>query len=208
VDADENGIVVFIGISRTLFERDEGILGTCHQNPEAPLLQQRFGPAGHIQRKIFFPSQWPHRSRVVPPVPGVKNHRANLGGILDFSGTQDGLDDLGHIHRRENGPSLIHGYGEAEDVLDAIDEHFLGAGPTFHGAAAPHQTESTLSTRGQFHTIETSHVRYGDMPSSFMRDHIPFSPSRSGKNSQQKPNCQRGFHQVLLFSNKKPSKTS
>jgi hypothetical protein len=190
VDADEDGVLLFVGEGGAFFEGDEVVAFAREEDAVAAGFEESFGADGDIKSIFLFGAESADSARIVPAMAGVENHSADLGGIGDFSGTEDGLDDFRHVHGREEGATVPLHDGKAEDVFDPVDFDLFLPGFALEGASTAGEIESSSSGRALIQSIKTSHVFNGNMATTIILHHIPTRPGLVGqeRNCQQKQN--------------------
>ena len=188
MDADKYRVRVFVRHGRAVFQGDENIGHAREADVVAVLLEKLFGAEDHVQRGVFFGSERARRPAVVPAVPGIEDHRAHRGGVLDFPRAHHRLDDLRHVHRRNQELPALGNDVEAEHVFDVVDEHVAAAGaPPDRPSLAGQRERVPLDLRG-VQLVKCGHVRERDIAPPFVQGDGPLRGGRLDGGEQNEKN--------------------
>ncbi len=120
MDAYEDGICVSVGELRALLQRDEEVGEARAPDLVAIFLEELFRTQNDIERRIFLFAERSGRSTVNPAMARIENYCAHGSRILDFLRTQDRLDDLDDVHRRNQRAAILCTVGKQRAYLTPL----------------------------------------------------------------------------------------
>ncbi len=128
VDADEDGVLVFVGDVDPLLEGEEGVAITGHDDLELQFGEVVFKQACDLEIVVGFGAVAVGGAGVAAAVAGVDDDGVKGFGRGDGGGTEDGIDNFQQISDRDVVAASQCDDGIAKDELHIVHEDLLGSG--------------------------------------------------------------------------------